>query len=182
MPCPRTTCRLRSREWLMIALAFTGLMLLLGQAARQPDVVRLSIAGVSVVDAASRTKPDVNLYDPMSGYYLYHSGDCDGASIDLVFSREGSYPGPQAAPLLAWRARLDVPLGQTPEKVIRALGAPPVSERDDPYQHLRVLRYEAKVDIDTDSGDYPNYSAEYTFRNNRLVEVRYSLGSSGGCG
>ena len=141
-----------------------------------PRFVRLSLAGASVNDRGSSVK-----YDPRERYFLLATGDCDGASIDLVLTPD----------LSAWNRRLEastprvslprlrtgrgVNIGDTPQEVRMKLGRSPHFYSYDSERRARVYEYRAKL------GHGWLYSGEYAFRNERLWSIHYNVAHEDGC-
>lgn len=173
------------RRWTNLAGGLVALLVFVGWsavavAAARPYLVRLTICDVPITDA--NTAGLIHLYDEQQGYHLYHSGDCDGAAIYLILSPESFNGGGKPAHLPRLRNGRGVNIGESYAEVQRKLGARPVSNDYNSKNGERVVQYAADVHIRSGSRTYVTYTAKYTFRNDRLQEIWYSLFDAHGCG
>ncbi|MBI5832892.1 MAG: hypothetical protein HZB16_11380 [Armatimonadetes bacterium] len=154
----------------------------------RPYLVRLTLAGGKLVDQADYCKFDKN-----QGYYLIATGDCDGASVDLVLTPDptpygwggdttdgGRPPTPASLPRL--RTGTGVNIGESPKQVLAKLGAKPESNTYDKKTRVREMCFYAKVKVRSMGRDYTRYGATYTFRDEKLWKIGYGIGTEDGCG
>lgn len=154
-----------------------------------PTFIRFSLAGGNLVDDAGYTK-----YDPKARYYLLATGDCDGASIDLILTPSPASSGRgddrefannksvKRVVLPRLRNGKGVNIGDSPQQVQKKLGARPhhVWVKKD----LRQLEWVYYANIFMKSRQargMQNYRATYTFRNARLWSVHYNVHEADGC-
>lgn len=161
--------------------------------AEQSSLVRLHFAGGNLVDEASYTK-----YDPKSRYFLIATGDCDGASIDLILTPNPDKSGyavgvsPQEMVARKYIKRVILPrlrngsgvnIGDTPQQVERKLDSRPsqilirkeINGRE--WVYLTTVSLKRKGSRST----LQNYRATYTFRNDKLWAIHYNLQEPDGC-
>lgn len=120
----------------------------------------------------------MTVQDTRSDYILARSGECDGAYQTLILSRdrkalqeggylylEGQHLERKALPSLASGKGLRI--GDGPSRMIRLLGKPKKALKEGDRKQYRTYVYSGRF------GGF-DYDERYTFRGERLVEVRFN--------
>jgi hypothetical protein len=160
-----------------------------GKPGSYPSFVRLSLAGSRLEDEGSYVK-----YDQKERYYLIATGDCDGASIDLILSPDPKGFGFDSSDAASRRRvkRVTLPrlrtgtgvnIGDTPQQVRRKLGVPPHWSSYDRETKEREWVYRAAILVKSrQQRGKQYYRATYTFHNERLWSIHYNMQEEDGCG
>lgn len=121
------------------------------KAPHYPSFVRFQIAGEDV------RKDGDTKFDPKAGFYLIHTGDCDGASVDLILTPSKSpkdnwdwtwtskHNEARVTRLPRLRSGSGVNIGDSPATVQRKLGAGPHNIYA--QSPIREWTYSAVLDI-----------------------------------
>jgi len=158
-----------------------------GKQPNYPSFVRLYLAGGNLADDADYVK-----YDSKERYYLVATGDCDGASVDLVLTPNPvgyGYDPATSDKALVERVALPrlrtgkgVNIGDTPQQVQRKLGATPHWSSYDRETKKREWVYRASIFMKSrEKRGKQIYRGTYTFLNNRLWSIHYNVQEKDGC-
>lgn len=144
-----------------------------------PGIVRMSLAGARVDDNKEFTR-----YDARQHYYLIATGDCDGASLDLILTPDPSliYEGGldergekvERFALPHLRDGKGVNIGDTPDQVRRKIGVAAQGIDVDSSHGQITWNYYAMVNLPKLKGGRRNYHARYFFRKDRLFAIWYN--------
>lgn len=160
-------------------------------AKRDPAYVRYSLAGEDIREGGGYK------HDVKAGFYLIHTGDCDGVSRDLYLTPDKLPSGNAAEDFGSWisldnfegstkavlprlRTGTGVNIGDSPAVVQRKLQSPPHSVNV--WGSVKDWRYYAAIEIKSGKKMVPrNYSATYRFYKNKLWGINYNIAYQGGC-
>ena len=155
-----------------------------------PAFVRLSLAGGNLTNEESYVK-----YDAKARYYLIATGDCDGASVDLILTPSPASSGMgdddreyakdkniKRVALPRLRNGKGVNIGDTPQQVQKKLGIAPHHSWVRNDLKAREWNYYANIVMNSRKArGMQNYRATYTFRNGRLWSIAYNAQEPDGC-
>lgn len=156
-----------------------------------PTFVRLSLAGGNLANEGGGVK-----YDAKTRYYLIATGDCDGASIDLILTPSPASSGLgdddrefakdkniKRVALPRLRDGKGVNIGDNPQQVQKKLGAAPHHSWIRKELNAREWNYYANIFMKSrQARGMQNYRATYTFRNGRLWAIAYNVQEPDGGG
>jgi hypothetical protein len=171
---------------MLTTLAFA---LAVGSPAHPPKWFSLKLAGHRLESGEKDTE---GIYDRATGFYLFRTGECDGAYIGLVLTRDrnevtqAGYYVPNFTPkehgngkerlrhrhLASLSTGGGVRIGDSMEAVRRRLGRPTSLDQDDSKARYPIYVYEWREK----GPDARVYEQRYTFKEGKLIEIQLSRG------
>ncbi len=174
-----------------IAALIFGILTPVSKAERLPKWVDTKLAGYVFEPATGAT--EVCVFDHKTGYYFLRNGECDGAYLSLVLTRDRkiisdygyAIPGYKSTsennyyrqiknkPLGSLSTGKGIRIGDKPAVVIAKIGKPKtISLTGGKFQFTNYI-YEIEKASGGHAGDTTNYTETYTFKAGKLIEITF---------
>lgn len=173
-------------------MAFFGFALCLANPGNEPSWLDHTLAGYAF--CVDEFRPDVNIQDPASGFFLVRSSECDGAYVTVLLTRDRRLVKKRGYTLPNEPHEDTSSFHITPKKLPTLATGKGIKIGDSETRLKSILGRNYKLSVEGSRGQFRvyqyswedksvesmtvSYTQAYTFKAGRLIEVQFSKGSS----